>query len=199
MPHKRNSNFEERRNYIGSLKLNRGDYNGDFLQEMANKFGCSTSTVSHDIFYSIQIRKGIIPGRQYPITPMPKNLKAVAGYKRNRVSKDPIFKLKCNTRSLIYNSFRRGINKTFKKSKRTEELLGCTLNEFIEYIKSQFSTGMTLENYGTWHIDHKYPLSKAKTIEEINKLNHYTNLQPLWAKDNRLKSDKITVLTKPYK
>jgi hypothetical protein len=51
---------------------------------------------------------------------------------------------------------------------------------------------MTWDNYGKWHMDHIYPLSLAKTTEEIEKLCHYTNLQPLWAVDNIRKGNKIS-------
>ena len=39
-------------------------------------------------------------------------------------------------------------------------------------------------NYG-WDLDHIIPISLAKSEEEIIKLNHYTNLQPLCSKTNR--------------
>ena len=39
-------------------------------------------------------------------------------------------------------------------------------------------------NYG-WDIDHIIPTSSANTIEEIYRLNHYSNLKPLCSKVNR--------------
>ena len=50
---------------------------------------------------------------------------------------------------------------------------------------------MTWENQGEWHFDHIIPISSAQTEEEVIKLNHYTNFQPLWAEDNLRKSNKI--------
>jgi hypothetical protein len=50
---------------------------------------------------------------------------------------------------------------------------------------------MCWENRNEWHIDHIVPLSSAKTEDEVYGLCHYTNLQPLWAKDNLQKSNKL--------
>ena len=60
-----------------------------------------------------------------------------------------------------------------------------------EHLELQFVDGMSWDNRSEWHIDHIIPLSSAKTDEEIYKLCHYTNLQPLWAEDNLKKSNKI--------
>lgn len=75
----------------------------------------------------------------------------------------------------------------------TEEILGCTWEFFRDYIEEQFRDGMTWDNYGIhgWHLDHIIPLATAKTDKEIYRLNHYTNLQPLWAEENLKKGDKI--------
>ena len=67
----------------------------------------------------------------------------------------------------------------------------CEPNFLREHLEKQFKDGMSWENYGSWHIDHIIPLSSAKNIEEINKLCHYTNLQPLWASENLSKGSKI--------
>ena len=50
---------------------------------------------------------------------------------------------------------------------------------------------MTIENHGTWEIDHIIPLKTAKTKNDIIRLNHYTNLQPLWMEENRRKAGNI--------
>lgn len=103
--------------------------------------------------------------------------------------KDPILRLKHNTSCLIRLSIRK---MGFVKSAKTEQILGCTTKEFMEHLSNLFLDGMSFENHGEWHIDHIIPLSKGKTEEEVIKLNHYTNLQPLWAKDNLRKSNKHT-------
>ena len=82
------------------------------------------------------------------------------------------------------------------KTKRTEALLGCTLEFFRKYLEDLFTDGMSWENYGEWHVDHIMPLasvdsSKRGWKKKIEKLCHYTNLQPLWAKDNLSKGKKI--------
>jgi hypothetical protein len=118
-----------------------------------------------------------------------KNKKAIL-YRKEKIKVDPIFKLKINLRSNLCQSFKRGKNQ-YKKNARTETILGCTMEDFILYIQSQFQKGMTLENHGEWHFDHIIPLASATTEDEIIKLNHYTNFQPLWAKENISKADKI--------
>ena len=125
-----------------------------------------------------------------------KNKDRLREYKRNwkinRKKSDPLFKFDCNIRKSITKSFKKGTNQ-FKKNAKTEDILGCTIYEFSKYIESKFLDGMTLDNHGLygWHLDHIIPLSTAKTEEDVISLNHYTNFQPLWAKDNLNKSDKI--------
>ena len=60
-----------------------------------------------------------------------------------------------------------------------------------EHLENQFKEGMTWHNRSEWHIDHIVPLSSANNEEELYKLCHYTNLQPLWAEENLKKSNKI--------
>jgi len=106
------------------------------------------------------------------------------------INKNPLNKLKYSIRCIVSKSFKRGKN-NFNKKYNSQFILGCSIEEFTIYIQSKFIKGMTLENYGEWHLDHIVPLATAKTEEDVIKLNHYTNFQPLWAKDNLSKSDKI--------
>lgn len=103
---------------------------------------------------------------------------------------DPMLKFKAGVGSLIRGSFKRAANGILKEGK-TEELLQCSLDFFVQYIQEKFTEGMTLENYGEWHLDHITPLATAITREDVVHLNHYSNFQPLWAKDNLSKGSKI--------
>ena len=97
-------------------------------------------------------------------------------------------KLKNNLRHRVYLFLK---SKSKVKNKKTEEILGCDYMFIKDYLETKFTEGMSWENYGKWHIDHIIPLFSAKTDEEIYKLCHYTNLQPLWGEDNLKKGKKI--------
>ena len=109
-------------------------------------------------------------------------------YVLNKLKNDDIYRFIYSCRHNIYIRLKK---RNVKKDKKTEEILGCTFEFFISYIGKQFTKGMSFENYGKWHLDHIYPISKAESIEDVIKLNHYTNFQPLWASDNFKKSNKI--------
>jgi 5-methylcytosine-specific restriction endonuclease McrA len=103
---------------------------------------------------------------------------------------DPVYNLKCTIRSSILKSFSR-INA--KKNNKTVEILGCSYEFLREHIESKFETWMTWDNKGLyngelnygWDVDHIIPLDTAVTEEDVIRLNHYTNLQPLCSKINR--------------
>ena len=111
--------------------------------------------------------------------------------RRQRRKEDPVFNLQCSIRDSISTCFRRACNEQYTKSKKTLDILGCDAEFFVSYISEQFVEGMTLGNHGEWHLDHIIPISSAKTEEDIYRLNHYTNFQPLWAEDNLRKGAKL--------
>jgi hypothetical protein len=79
----------------------------------------------------------------------------------------------------------------YRKTSKSKQILGCDYIELKQHLESKFTEGMNWDNYGKWHIDHIYPSSLAETEEEIIRLNHFTNLQPLWAEDNIRKGNKL--------
>lgn len=109
-------------------------------------------------------------------------------YMRNRRQTDPAFKLLHNLRKRLWDAI-----KGNTKSASTMELVGCTIEHLQAHLESQFEDGMNFENYGEWEVDHISPCSSFDLTkkEEQFKCFNYKNLQPLWAEDNRRKSNKL--------
>jgi hypothetical protein len=78
----------------------------------------------------------------------------------------------------------------YEDDSESAELIGCTYVYYMAHLSRQFVKGMSFENKCDWEVDHIIPISSAKTIEEIQVLSKFTNLRPLWRKDNRRKHSK---------
>ena len=111
-------------------------------------------------------------------------------YVKERRKTDPIFKLSLEVRNRL-RAFLKVRN--IRKTNRTFKMVGCTPEFLKEYLEKKFKPGMSWKNHSMrgWHIDHRIPLDSAKTYEDIERLIHYTNLQPMWAIENLKKSNKI--------
>lgn len=72
----------------------------------------------------------------------------------------------------------------------TIKILGCNAKEFLEYIESKFTDGMSWENRESWDLDHIVPISSAKNAKEVIRLSHHTNYQPMWFGPNIRKGNK---------
>lgn len=110
--------------------------------------------------------------------------------RRKQRLENPHIKMRDAIACLIRTSFRK---KGHTKSAKTEFYLGCSVEYFLDHLQKQFKEGMTLKNHGKWHIDHIMPCASfdLSKLSEQKKCFHYSNLQPLWAKENILKKDKI--------
>ena len=110
-------------------------------------------------------------------------------YEKERKKTDPTFKLLKTLRSRLSNAIK---NKGGRKCNTTINLTGCDIPFLKGYLEAKFTEGMTWENHGKWHIDHIKPCCSfnLEDEEEQKKCFHYTNLQPLWATDNLVKSGK---------
>ena len=122
---------------------------------------------------------------------------------KNRYKNDEIYRLSKNLRNFVRRSIKlakKSSNEDIKKSKKSLEYIGCTIEELKNHLENQFyphpETGeeMTWENHAFegWHVDHIKPLSTfdLTSEKEIMKANHYKNLQPLWAEENLSKNNK---------
>jgi hypothetical protein len=110
-------------------------------------------------------------------------------YLKNRTASDPIFAMKRRLSRRLHLAIS---SNGYKKTSKMRDMIGCDWADLIKHIESKFTDGMSWENRNLWHVDHIIPLSSAKSFEELAGLNHYSNLQPLWAIDNIKKGDKIT-------
>jgi len=106
---------------------------------------------------------------------------------RQRRGCDVNFRLRQNLSQRLYYALK---GKT--KSKKTLELLGCSVEQLKRHLEKQFKPGMTWENKGKWDVDHILPCASFDLSDPYQQKQcfHYSNLQPLWSSDNRSKGDK---------
>ncbi len=100
------------------------------------------------------------------------------------------YKLGTLLRTRIWSSLKK---QGLKKKDSTMFLVGCSKEELIKHLESQFKDGMSWENWSLngWHIDHIRPCSSFDLSDpaQVKECFHYSNLQPLWAIENLKKSD----------
>lgn len=111
---------------------------------------------------------------------------------KQRKEKNPLTKLSITLRDSVYRCFKKT---RWLKTNKTAIIIGCDYNIAKKHIERQFKKGMTWQNHGkgdgNWNIDHIMPLASAKNKEDLIILCHYTNLRPMWSKENIQKGAKI--------
>lgn len=109
-------------------------------------------------------------------------------YRQKRYKQDIVYRIKMNLKSRVQTELQ-GLSKYAGAA----TLLGCSCSQLKLHLETQFIEGMNWTNYGQygWHVDHIKPIVAfdLNNIEDQKKCFHYTNLQPLWAKDNLLKGN----------
>lgn len=113
------------------------------------------------------------------------------GWRRVKRKTDPVYAMESRVRALLLTAFKR---KGFTKRSTTYRIVGCSWPDLADHIQRQFLRGMSWSNREKWHLDHIVPLATAKTETDVVALNHFTNLRPIWAKDNLSKGAQITHL-----
>ena len=116
------------------------------------------------------------------------NMEKIRKYKRNIFQNNINYRLSQIIRIRILQAL-----KGKSKSKNTIKLLGCTIEKLWNHLEKKFKPGMTRYNHGLWHVDHIRPCASfdLKKPKQQSICFHYTNLQPLWAKDNIIKGAKL--------
>lgn len=115
-----------------------------------------------------------------------------AEWYRKKRRDDLNYRVACSLRTRLNAAVKAQLKGSCIKKGSAVENLGCSMSEFLEHLESLFQGGMSWENYGEWHIDHKRPLSvfNLDDEEQVKIACHYSNLQPLWAGDNLSKGNR---------
>lgn len=136
------------------------------------------------IWYSNNKEKALQLKRNWETNNIEKRRLTRNKWNKERKQIDPLYKMKCNLRTLINISFK---TKGYSKNSKLLNILGCEFEFFKQYIENKFTDDM---NWNNIHLDHIKPLYLANTEEEIIIFNHYSNFQPLLAIDNLKKGKK---------
>jgi hypothetical protein len=198
--HKWSEYYLENKDEISEYKKEYREINKDYLKEKAKEYvenNKENLKVKWEIYRNknkVKIKEWFENNKEYRKDYKKeynnKNKSKRSQSRKNRRSNDIIYRIKENIRCRISLSIK---GKGFKKKSKTYTIIGCEYSELKSYLESKFENWMNWENYGLyngelnygWDIDHIIPLSSAQTEEDIIKLNHFTNLQPLCSKVNR--------------
>lgn len=113
-------------------------------------------------------------------------------YEAKRCANDPKYKLGKRTRTALYTCLKEA---NVAKYRKTFDLLGYSIEDLMQHLEKLFTEGMTWDNYGEWHVDHKIPMASFQ-FESTDDLGFkecwkLSNLQPLWGSDNLSKGIKL--------
>ena len=118
----------------------------------------------------------------------PESKKLKSEWYKKRYRKDPVFRMKNLLSSALYQWCKQVGS---SKGGRTEELVGYTAKELKAHLEALFQEGMTWDNQGKWHIDHKIPQSYFTSIDQLKECFALSNLKPEWASWNLSKGNRF--------
>jgi hypothetical protein len=111
-------------------------------------------------------------------------------YRREYRKANPVIKYRLDLSSRIANHIR--LSGYGHKTAPLEKILGCTFEDLDTHLILS-----AISRYGVWlscdkyHVDHIYPIGLATSVEEVEALNHFSNLQLLTPNDNHVKGCRI--------
>lgn len=101
---------------------------------------------------------------------------------RRRANSDPSYRM--------YRNVHRRSGQALAGRSSASRALGCSHRKLRRHIEGRFTEGMVWSNYGQWEVDHINPLAIGQSVREIVGLCNYSNLQPLWKRQNQMKGCK---------
>jgi len=117
-------------------------------------------------------------------------------YKKAK-SEDRMERYRNDPRIRVDNSFSSQIRQSLaggKSGQSWEKLVGYTLDDLVLHLEQLFEDGMSWDNYGEWHIDHRKPKSWFNYETQDNPAFKVcwalSNLQPKWGSENMQKSNR---------
>ena len=118
-----------------------------------------------------------------------KRKKRVNLYLEKKRRNNPHFRIKQNLSRRLRTIL---IERNFIKNENILKIIGCSLNDLKKHLQKKFKKNMSWNNYGKWHVDHIVPCSKfdLTDVKQQRICFNYKNLQPLWARENIIKSNK---------
>lgn len=128
----------------------------------------------------------LLERKRYKQTPAGRRVNCA--YVKRRYHRDLNFRLRHVLRTRLVHATRNVARQSY-----TLELLGCSIPNLRQHLESKWQPGMSWENFGVgWQIDHRKACASFDLRDPTQQRQcfHFTNLQPLWAEENRKKSDK---------
>jgi hypothetical protein len=110
--------------------------------------------------------------------------------RKSRLKENSAARMVRSMRTRIFIALR---SESAMKYETAFKLVGCGLDQLLGHLEIQFQDGMTWENYGQWHVDHKRPCASFDLADPAQQRQcfNYKNLQPLWASENLSKGAKL--------
>lgn len=195
---KRRQYYVERNDSINAKRARRQQLRREYFTKQALEWQKSHPDIVRQTkkkYRTKHIDKVIAYERAYNATHKPQRNAHV----RKRKAANPAFKLRERLRSTFADKIRAAINSemsfVIRRQHSVMKFLGCTVKELMQHLEARFEPGMSWKNWGRgramWHIDHIRPISSFDLSSEdhLRTCWHFTNLQPLWERDNLRKSD----------
>lgn len=161
---------------------------GKITSRKYNQSDKRRSTVRN--YYATPEGKKIVQKRNYRYSKSEKGKSNKRRYVKKKYNSDAIFKLRRIVRRRL-NHFLE--IRQMRKTNTTFLMVKCNPEFLKKHLEKQFLPGMTWRNNtkNGWHVDHIVPLSSAENPKDVERLMHYSNLQPMWATENLKKGNKI--------